>query len=177
MTGKRINLLRIVSWSLVVIIFGGGILFAVGILVTQFRSPAEGTAEWYWKKGKECQSAGLDAELWGQSDEAREYFNEAIKYFNDGIELYPHDLHLFWSRAYTYAEIGEYELAIEDYSKAIMLDPESRSLYYGRSLMYEKLRMDELAITDLMKCIELTKNRRLIEIYEGRIEDIRMKGQ
>ena len=59
------------------------------------------------------------------------------------------------NRGVSYADLGEYERAIEDYDEAIRLDPQSARAYINRGNAYDGLGKSEEAERDYAKAKEL----------------------
>jgi len=83
------------------------------------------------------------------------------KNFEDSIKAYSTSLKLneyagaYYNRGVAYAELGEYDRAIEDYNKAIKLNKEYAEAYYNRGVAYVVLGKYNRAIEDFNKAIEL----------------------
>jgi len=92
-------------------------------------------------------------------------FKKVIDICNEALKVEP-DFVVFYTRGYAYAELKEFERAIEDFSKAIELDPNDAEAYYNRGLAYAKLGKYEQAIKDYDKAIEL--NPALADAYYNR---------
>ena len=65
------------------------------------------------------------------------------------------DADSYFGRAYSYTELGEYELAVQDLTEAIRLDPQDGDAYYNRGIAYKRLSMTEEAGRDFDKAKEL----------------------
>ena len=62
------------------------------------------------------------------------------------------------SRGDSYAELGQYEMAIQEYDEAIRLERGHHQAYYKRGLAYEALGKPEEAARDFQKAKELEYN-------------------
>ena len=65
------------------------------------------------------------------------------------------DSHSYFNRAYSYADLGEHELAVQDLTEAIRLDPQYAIAYYNRAIAYQHLGMTEESESDFDKAKEL----------------------
>jgi tetratricopeptide (TPR) repeat protein len=57
---------------------------------------------------------------------------QAIASFNNAIKLNPQYATAYFNRAYTYEQLGEFDLAVKDYTQAIALDPKFPEAYTNR---------------------------------------------
>ncbi len=55
----------------------------------------------------------------------------------------------------TYAENGQYDLAISEFNKALKIVPSSPELYNNRGITYSKAGQYDLAVSDFTKALEL----------------------
>ena len=79
---------------------------------------------------------------------------EAIFHYNKAFRLTT-DYRLYTNRAHAYAELGQYQRAIEDYNEAIRLKPDVASAYYGRGNAYSNISQYQRAIEDYNEAIHL----------------------
>lgn len=79
----------------------------------------------------------------------------------------------YLNRGSSYADLGEYDLAIEDYSKAIELDPEFLGAYLNRGLiyLYESQECD-LAEADLALVLSYIADAEYVGAIEADFEVI-----
>jgi len=61
----------------------------------------------------------------------------------------------YGNRGYTYLQLGQLDLALQDANTAIDLFPESAALYINRAIVHTNLADDESARLDAEKAIEL----------------------
>jgi len=69
----------------------------------------------------------------------------------------------YYNRGTAYAELGEYDRAIEDYNKAIELNPDLAEAYNNRGIAYAKLGEHDRAREDMLRAGNLFTNERRIE--------------
>ena len=82
------------------------------------------------------------------------------------IRLDPKFAHAYNNRGFAYAELSQYERAIEDYNEAIHLNPDYALAYGNRALVYTLLGRDAEAKQDIDQAIELGIDRTLLEEIE-----------
>jgi tetratricopeptide (TPR) repeat protein len=57
---------------------------------------------------------------------------EAIDHYGQAISIKPHADVLYYNRAISYVNTGQYQLALDDYSKAIRLKSDETTYYNAR---------------------------------------------
>jgi len=80
---------------------------------------------------------------------------KAILYLSEAIKLQPNIAEAYNNRGNAYADLQQYELAIEDYNEAIRLKPDYAHAYYNRGLAYHDLDQHQRAIDDFSEVIRL----------------------
>jgi tetratricopeptide (TPR) repeat protein len=74
---------------------------------------------------------------------------QAIAEFNTAIQLNPKYATAYFSRAYTYEQLGKFDLAVKDYTQAIAIDPKFPEAYTNRGLLkLERFNDIEGALAD-----------------------------
>ena len=118
----------------------------------------------------EPSSLSLDADAYLDSGTGllrKKQYWPAIKAFSKAIQLAPNYAAPYFSRAFAYYDLAEFERAISDYSEVIRIDghrtptPDDRQLasdYYNRGLAYYRQGAFEKAIGDFSKVILLDPN-------------------
>jgi len=76
---------------------------------------------------------------------------QTVKILTRMIELNPEDAKTYNNRGVAYAELSQYENAINDYTKAIEIDYRYAETYYNRGNSYVELNQYENAINDYTK--------------------------
>ena len=84
-------------------------------------------------------------------------YPEAIAAYDQAIKISPRSS-FYRSRAITYLESEQPELALADYNQAVEIDPKSSVVYLARSGFYDEQGQPELALADLNQSIELNPN-------------------
>ncbi len=94
-------------------------------------------------------------------------------YWKNNITLFSHTLRVtknnylaHHDRGQAYAELGQYQLAIEDYNEAIRLKADSDSTYYDRGSLYVRHGQYQFAVEDFNKAIDI--NPHFIQAYNNR---------
>ena len=124
----------------------------------------------------------LSAQEWFEKAVKSKITEEMVRLYSKAIELDPDFGWAYNNRGNTYADLKQYEKAIEDYNKAIELDPEEALAYNNRGTRYADLKQYEKAIEDYNKAIELDPEYALayynrgnryadLKQYEKAIED------
>jgi len=86
---------------------------------------------------------------------------EAIYHFNKAILYHPHNLitdvyvESYKERGDAYANLGQYQRAIEDYNQTIQLKPDNDQVYNNRGIAYYYLGQHQRAIEDYNQTIQL----------------------
>ena len=73
----------------------------------------------------------------------------------ESILLNPQDPHPYYNRGATYANIGQYERAIEDIDEAIRIDSQNPYFYQMRGQFNQALGRDSAGARDFQKAIGL----------------------
>ena len=83
----------------------------------------------------------------------------SMQELNDAIQMYPTDWIPYTVRGYEYAELGQYQLAIQDYDERIRLAgeyaPGIELAFTNRGLCYFELEQFQQAIDDCQKAVQL----------------------
>ncbi|MBE9593113.1 MAG: tetratricopeptide repeat protein, partial [Proteobacteria bacterium] len=106
--------------------------------------------------------------LWGFANwfyKNKKYGN-CLKFWDVFIEKEPNIDVAYNNRGLAYAELNQYERAIEDYNEAIKLNSNYAEGYSNRGLAYAELNQYESAIEDYNEAIKLNPN--LAEAYYNR---------
>jgi tetratricopeptide (TPR) repeat protein len=87
-------------------------------------------------------------------------YPEALNSFNQAIKLKPNHPWNYNNRGLVYADLKEWDLALDDLKKAIMENPKNAQFYYNRAIVnknrvYQNLTIWDVVIADLNKAIEL----------------------
>jgi tetratricopeptide (TPR) repeat protein len=85
-------------------------------------------------------------------------YTEALADLNKSIELEPEDPDAYSNRAFTYAQLGQFEEAQKDVEKAISLDVENATPYFARGVCLALQKKPEAA-QDFTKFEEKSKGR------------------
>ncbi len=80
--------------------------------------------------------------------------NEVIEVCTQIIQLDPNNAKVFYNCGIAYANLKQFEKAIQDYNKAIELEPNDAEFFYSRGNAYANLKQFEKAIQDYNKAIE-----------------------
>jgi tetratricopeptide (TPR) repeat protein len=72
----------------------------------------------------------------------------ALKHYGQALILDSNDFSLYASRSHIYANMGEFEKAIDDISRAILLNPSFKNFLLQRSELYRKIGEVDKAIMD-----------------------------
>lgn len=80
---------------------------------------------------------------------------QAIAYLDEAIRLKPDIAEAYNNRGNAYADLKQYERAIEDYHQAIRLKPSYAHAYYNRALAYSDLGQHQQAIDDYNEVLRL----------------------
>jgi tetratricopeptide (TPR) repeat protein len=83
---------------------------------------------------------------------------KVVEYLNNAIKLQPKDADAYGNRGTAYAELGQYQHAIEDYNEVIRLKPDYAIAYGNRGTAYADLGQHQRAIEDYNKAIRLQPN-------------------
>ena len=84
-------------------------------------------------------------------------YHGAIKLYNEVLAFGDYQA-VYNNRGNAYADLGQYERAIQDYSKSIGLYPNDYVAYYNRGNTYKDLGKYNQAIKDYNKAIQLNPN-------------------
>jgi len=84
----------------------------------------------------------------------------------------PQYTNAYTNRDSTYANLGQFERAIEDYNEAIRLNPNLAMAYNNRGTAYKLKGKKAEAIADFKKVITLTNNPQWIEMARQQIEEL-----
>jgi tetratricopeptide (TPR) repeat protein len=79
---------------------------------------------------------------------------KAIDYLNKAIKMQPDFADAYWIRGLAYADLGQYQRAIEDYNKSMRLKPNDL-IYNHRGLAYRNLGQYQLCIEEYNEAIRL----------------------
>jgi tetratricopeptide (TPR) repeat protein len=112
--------------------------------------PAETAASAYF--------GGLQRQIAGQH-------REAIPYYDKAIQLNPRHAEAYFHRGSAYAELRQYQRAIQDYNEAIRLKPDVLA-YDSRGVAYVGLGQYERAIADYNEALRI--NSRFAQAYGHR---------
>jgi len=93
--------------------------------------------------------------LWDRNNSKFTDLGKVMEYLNEAIRLNPNYADAYGDRGAAYADLGQYQLAIEDYNKAIRLQPDDVFAYNNRGIAYADLGQYQLAIEDYNKAIRL----------------------
>ena len=109
-------------------------------------------------------------------------FNKQIDYYSKSIKFNPKDHLSYYNRAFAFAELKQYENAIQDLNITLQIDPTYTNAYINRGLAFNNLKQFDKALEDYTRAIELDPdsalafgNRSLVNYdlmqYEKTIED------
>ena len=93
---------------------------------------------------------------------------KAIGYLNNAIKLQPNYASAYNSRGNAYADLGQYQRAIEDYNQAIRVQPDYVYAYINRGDAYYKLGQYRRAIKDCNEAIRLKPDNALVYSNRGK---------
>jgi len=114
--------------------------------------------DFHWLKGILVELKDAEGLIYlGNAFCYRELFERGIECYDESLKLEEY-AEAYNNRGNAYAELNEYERAIEDFSKAIELNPALAEAYNNRGLAYAELNKYERAIEDYNKAIELNPN-------------------
>ncbi|MBO6219284.1 MAG: tetratricopeptide repeat protein [Treponema sp.] len=85
---------------------------------------------------------------------AQDDYKKSLEYANRIIELYPNAVDGYYSRGWTYYNLGKYKKALKDCDKAIEMNSKFFESYWIRSYVYRKLGEFEKALTDANCAVE-----------------------
>ncbi len=134
-----------ISVSVLIYTFAGAFVLSFGTLQISAQSK---TDEQFDPQKFEAEQARRAAE---RKEELRSVFAE----LNRKIELQPRDLEAIKLRAMYYAQIQEYQKAIDDYTRAIFIKPDDADSYSNRATYRETLEQHDLALADWTQVIKL----------------------
>ncbi len=92
-------------------------------------------------------------------------YKEAIAAYGEAIKIKPHPW-AYYNRGNTYADLQEYQKAINDFTQALGIQPNLASAYNNRALAYTDLQEYQKAINDYTQAIAIQPN--LASPYLGR---------
>jgi tetratricopeptide (TPR) repeat protein len=87
----------------------------------------------------------------------------ALEYLNAAIKMQPRSIEAYFSRAYYYQEMKDFQKALSDYKKVIDLDPANSDAYYNVGVINYEVKQYAAAVKSLDYCIQM--NAEMPEAY------------
>jgi len=126
------------------------LLVASGIVYAQ-NSPAKKKVSPQWIKANEHYEAG-------NGYTKSENWNLAIEEYSKTVEILPGIAQTYNSRAFAYAQKGQFDEALADLNTAIKLKPDNPKPYFNRGIIYGQRKSWDKAIADYSKVLEINPN-------------------
>jgi len=90
--------------------------------------------------------------------ERNEIWKDELSLWNDNVTKTPNLSIALMNRGLAYADLGQWEKAIDDYSRVLEIDPTYVETYDNRGVAYCNLNQWEKAIDDFSKAIKIDSN-------------------
>jgi len=97
----------------------------------------------------------LSAQEWFERAYKSKPSEDQIRLYTKAIELDPKFSFAYNNRGISYAELEQYQRAIEDYNQAIKLNPDFATAYVNRGISYSELKQYEKAFEDYNQAFKL----------------------
>ena len=98
--------------------------------------------------------------------QAEHNYDECVKLLSEIIAKQPRNTDAFNNRGLAYADLKQFEKAIQDYNQAIELNPKDARAFNNRGVVYADLKQFEKAIQNYNQTIEL--NPKYVSAFNNR---------
>jgi len=92
----------------------------------------------------------------------KEDYQGAITNYSQALQLNPKNAEIYFKRAETHHQLGNFQDAINDYSQAIYINPKDAYSYNNRGIIYEKFGYIDYAINDYEKALKINPKEAVV---------------
>ncbi|WP_228037240.1 tetratricopeptide repeat protein, partial [Cuspidothrix issatschenkoi] len=89
-------------------------------------------------------------------------YQGAITNYSQALQLNPENAEIYFKRAETHHQLGNFRDAINDYSQAIYINPKDAYSYNNRGIIYEKFGYIDYAINDYEKALKINPKEAVV---------------